>query len=71
MPSNSIGFCVASTMNGSGSARVSPSTVIVRSCIASRSADWVRGVARLISSASTIGATSGPSRNSNSPVFCE
>ena len=35
----------------------------------SSSADWVLGVARLISSARTICAMTGPGRNSNSPVF--
>jgi hypothetical protein len=37
-----------------------PATVTVPSCIASRSADCVFGVARLISSASTICAKIGP-----------
>ena len=54
VPSYSMGFCVAMTMNGAGSWRVTPSTVIWCSSIASRSADCVFGVARLISSASTI-----------------
>ena len=43
-----------------------PPTVTDRSCIASRSADWVFGVARLISSARTICAKIGPRRNWNS-----
>ena len=38
-------------MNGRGSGRSSPSTVTWRSSMASSSADWVLGVARLISSA--------------------
>ncbi len=43
-----------------------PSTVTWRSSMASSRADWVLGVARLISSASTIWAKIGPGRNSNS-----
>src|SRR6266851_967646 len=66
VPSSSIGFCVASTRNGRGSGRVSPSTLTWRSSMHSRSADCVRGVARLISSASTTWAKIGPGRNSNS-----
>ena len=38
-------------------------TVTVCSCIASSSADWVFGVARLISSASTMLAKTGPASN--------
>ena len=53
---------------GRGSGCVTPSTVICRSSIASSSADWVFGVARLISSASTNWPMIGPGRNSNSPV---
>ena len=45
-----------------------PSTVTWPSCIASRSAAWVFGVARLISSASSTWAKSGPGRNSKSLV---
>jgi hypothetical protein len=37
--------------------------------MASRSADWVRGVARLISSTSSTLVMIGPSRKSNEPVF--
>ena len=69
MPSWSIGFCVAITRNGGSSVCVIPSTVTRPSAIASNSDDWVRGVARLISSASTIWAKMGPGRNSNSAVF--
>ncbi len=68
MPSYSIGLAVASTWNGSGSGKVSPSTVTCRSCIASSSADWVLGGVRLISSASSSPVNSGPLRNSNSEV---
>ena len=39
------------------------------SAIASGSEAWVRGVARLISSASRICVKTGPGRNSNSAVF--
>ena len=66
VPSYSIGFCVASTMNGCGSGRVSPSVVTCRSCIASRSAACVFGGARLISSARRRLAKIGPGRNVNS-----
>ncbi len=62
------GFWVARTKNGSGKARVTPSTVTCRSSMASRSADWARGVARLISSASKIWVKIGPGRKSNSAV---
>ena len=68
VPSYSMGFWVAMTMKGAGSGRVTPSTVTWRSSMASRSADWVFGVARLISSVSTICAMTGPGRNSNSWV---
>ena len=44
---------------------VVPATVTDRSCIASSRADWVLGVARLISSASTRLAKTGPRWNSN------
>ena len=68
MPSNSIGFCVAITRNGASSARVTPSLVTRRSAIASSSAACVRGGARLISSARTMFAKSGPGRNSKLAV---
>jgi heme/copper-type cytochrome/quinol oxidase subunit 3 len=51
---------VATTKKGSGSRWVTPSTVTCRSSIASSNADWVRGVARLISSTSTTWANTGP-----------
>ena len=66
VPSYSSGFSVASTMNGSGRRRVTPSTVTWRSAIASSSADCVFGIARLISSTRTMLAKTGPGRNSNS-----
>ena len=56
-------------MKGSSSLVVTPSTVICRSAMASSRLDWVLGVARFISSARTMFAKRGPSRNSNSPVF--
>ena len=68
VPSNSTGFCVAMTRKGRCMCRVSPSMVTWRSSIASSSADCVRGLARLISSASTNWESSGPGRNSNAPV---
>ena len=50
---------------GSAGARDSPSTVICRSAIASSSALWVRGIARLISSTSRMFVNAGPGWNSN------
>jgi hypothetical protein len=64
-----MGFWVAIVMNGDGNDRVSPSIVTRPSCIASRSADWVFGVARLISSTSTTFAKIGPRWSSNVPAF--
>ena len=61
-----MGFEVASTWNGLGSAKVRPSTVTCRSCMASSSADCVFGGVRLISSASSRPANTGPSRKLNS-----
>ncbi len=60
VPSSSIGFWVASTKKGRGRSWLVRPTVTACSCIASSSADWVRGVARLISSASTRLAKTGP-----------
>ena len=48
-----------------GAGRVIPSTVTWCSAIASSSADWVFGIARLISSTSTTFANSGPGWNTN------
>ena len=53
MPSSSIGFWVASTMNGLGSGWMVPAIEVCRSCIASSSADWVFALARLVSSSSS------------------
>src|SRR5215211_5102431 len=66
VPSYSIGFWVAMTMNGSGSACVTPSIVTWFSCIDSSSAACVFGEARLISSTSRRFVKTGPGRNSNS-----
>ena len=66
VPSYSIGFSVAMSRKGDGSSRVTPSTVTWFSAIASSSADWVFGVARLISSTRTTFAKIGPARNSKS-----
>ncbi len=59
----SIGFWVATNMNGSGSRWLTPSTVTVDSSASSSSADCVRGVARLSSSNTTMLANTGPGRN--------
>ena len=68
MPSISRGFWVARTKKGSGSGWVCPPAVTVRSCIASSSALWVRGVARLISSASSRLVKMGPGAKRKLPV---
>ena len=53
------------TKNGSLRVWIVPPTVTECSCIASSMADWVLGVARLISSARTICEKIGPRWNSN------
>src|SRR5947209_16868912 len=50
-------------------ARRTPSTVAARSCIASSSADWVRGVVRLTSSARRTSVKTGPGWKTNSWVL--
>ena len=65
VPSISSGFCVASTKNGGSSWCRSRATETCCSCIASSSADCVLGVARLISSASSRLAKTGPGWNRN------
>ena len=60
VPACSWGFWVASTMNGSGRRRGAPSTETWASAIASSRQLCVRGVVRLISSARTRFANSGP-----------
>src|SRR5512133_3056257 len=66
VPSYSIGFCVAITMNGRASSYETPSIVTCCSCMHSSSADCVFGEARLISSTSRRLAKTGPGLNSNS-----
>jgi len=61
-----LGAPVATTMNGCSSFIVLPSTDTAPSLMASRSADCVLGVVRLISSASTMFAKIGPLLNRNS-----
>ena len=63
VPARSSGFCVATTKNGASSLCVTPSTVACSSAIASSSALCVRGIARLISSASSNWVNSGPGWN--------
>ena len=60
VPSSSIGFCVAMTMNGFGSAMHWPPMVVAPSAMASSMADWVFAFERLISSSSTKLAWIGP-----------
>ncbi len=68
VPSISTGFWVAMTVNGVASALVLPSTVTWPSSMLSSRADWVFGLARLISSPMTMFANTGPGLNSNSRV---
>ena len=68
VPSISIGFWVAITMNGACSSYVVPSTVTCRSSMHSSRADWVFGEARLISSPTTRLAKTAPGLNSKSRV---
>jgi hypothetical protein len=60
VPIWSAGFWVAITKKGSGSGQVWPSALIWRSSIASSRALWALGVARLISSARSSWANTGP-----------
>ena len=69
VPSVSIGFCVAITTNGSGTLWLSPAIVTCRSCITSSSALCTLAGARLISSASSRLANTGPRLVPNSPLF--
>ena len=69
MPSDSMGFWVAMTRNGSGALKVSRPMVTWRSCMTSSSALCTLAGARLISSASTRLAKTGPSETWNSPSF--
>ena len=61
-----MGFCVASTKNGSASLCRTRPTVTCRSCMASSRAACVFGGVRLISSARITLRNSGPSRKRNS-----
>ena len=61
-------FVVIATQNGLPSGRVWPSRDTCCSFMASSRADWVRGVARLISSARTTWANSGPGWKTKAPV---
>jgi hypothetical protein len=69
VPACSMGFWVAITRKGLPTSCAWPSTVTRDSSMTSSSADCVFGEARLISSASTIDANTGPRWNSNAPVF--
>ena len=66
VPSDSIGFCVASTRNGLGTGNVWCPIVTWCSCITSSSADCTLAGARLISSASRKLQKTGPSSVSKS-----
>ena len=66
VPSDSIGFCVASTRNGFGTGNVLCPIVTCRSCITSSRADCTFAGARLISSASRKLQNTGPSSVSKS-----
>ena len=60
VPTWSSGFWVAITKKGVGSGRVCPSVLTCFSSMASSSALWVLGLARLISSASSTWENIGP-----------
>ena len=64
-----MGFWVAMTMKGRPVSWRSPSTVTVDSSMTSSRADWVLGEARLISSARTTEAKTGPAWNSHLRLF--
>ena len=68
VPSDSMGFCVAITRNGSGAGNVSRPIVTCRSCMTSSSALCTFAGARLISSASRRFVKTGPSETWNSPA---
>ena len=71
MPRKSFGFWVATTMKGWGRGCCLPSMETWPSLMASRRADWVLGLVRLISSASTMEAKRGPFWNLVSPESLE
>ena len=60
---------MATTRKGSASRRVTPLSVTCRSSMHSSSADCVRGVARFISSASSMLVNTGPGLKVNSPAL--
>ena len=60
VPSNSTGFCVASTVNNAESECRTPSIVTCRSSIDSSSDAWVRGGIRFTSSTSSRSVNIGP-----------
>ena len=68
MPSSSMGFSVAMTINGSGRDIRSPPIVAAPSAMASSIADWVFALERLISSSRTMLALIGPICVT---IFCE
>ncbi len=68
VPSDSIGFCVAMTRNGTGTRWVCRPMVTCCSCMASSNALCTFAGARLISSASSRLVNTGPSSTWNSPV---
>ena len=65
VPSNSTGFCVATTQNGSGNCVVSRPTVTCPSSMASSKALCTLAGARLISSANKIWVKTGPDCRTN------
>ena len=62
VPAEPTGFWVAMTRKGDGTGLVTPSTVTLPSSITSRSAAWVLGEVRLISSARRILHMTAPGR---------
>ena len=68
VPSDSIGFWVAMTRNGLGTAWVSRPMVTCCSCMTSSSALCTLAGARLISSASRRLVNTGPRETWNSPL---
>lgn len=69
-PSDSMGFWVASTRKGRGTSMVVPPMETWCSAMTSRRADWTLAGARLISSARTKLATTGPGSTVNVSLDC-
>ncbi len=65
-----MGFCVAITRNGFGTAKVSPPIDTCFSAMTSSSADCTLAGARLISSARRKFTNTGPSSTSNDSLDC-